>query len=159
MSPTRTIPQSAEVSLTRIIPKNVEVSSTGIIPLFPDSLSGYRGWLLRCSNYFLYGDIGLFIGLLSRKGGIWQPATNSFWQLATNRKIMSISATFEKNVAINTLSKYLNTRPTRGYAAINFSLPQFASYSMGFVLYMCLKTVLVIQPIAYGSWCPWILYL
>ncbi len=23
-------------------------------------LSGCRGWLLRCSNYFLYGDIGLF---------------------------------------------------------------------------------------------------
>ena len=24
------------------------------------TLSGCRGWLLRCSNYFLYGDIGLF---------------------------------------------------------------------------------------------------
>ncbi len=24
------------------------------------TLSGCRGWLLRCSNYFLYGDLGLF---------------------------------------------------------------------------------------------------
>ena len=24
------------------------------------TLSGCRGWLLRCSNYFLYGNIGLF---------------------------------------------------------------------------------------------------
>ncbi len=36
------------------------------------------------------------IGLLSRNKVIWQPATNSFWQLATNSKILSISATNEK---------------------------------------------------------------
>ncbi len=40
-----------------------------------------------------------------------QHATNSFWQLATNREILSISATNKKNVATNTLSKYLNTCP------------------------------------------------
>ncbi len=52
-----------------------------------------------------------FIPNVVKKRVIWQPATNSFWQLVTNRKIMSISATIEKNVATDTLSKYLNTRP------------------------------------------------
>ncbi len=30
------------------------------------TLSACRGWLLRCSDYFLYGDIGLFRPLLFR---------------------------------------------------------------------------------------------
>ena len=30
------------------------------IPWWCVTLSGCWGWLLRCSNYFLYGDIGLF---------------------------------------------------------------------------------------------------
>ena len=42
---------------------------------------------------------------------IWQPATNSFLQLATKSEMMSISATIGKDVATDTLSKYLNTCP------------------------------------------------
>ena len=51
--------------------------------------------------------------LFVKKIFIWEPATNSFWQLATNMKIMSISATIDRNLATDTLSKYLNTSPFR----------------------------------------------
>ena len=36
------------------------------------------------------------VGNLCGKRVIWQPATNSFWQLATNSEILSISATIGK---------------------------------------------------------------
>ncbi len=40
------------------------------------TLSGWRGWLLRCSNYFLCGDIGLFCQLR-----MWAyPGTTSYWK-------------------------------------------------------------------------------
>ncbi len=35
------------------------------------TLSGCPGWLLRCSNYFLYGDIGLF--------RVWQSTRGKWW--------------------------------------------------------------------------------
>ncbi len=43
-------------------PVQAQVPICGWLMVIPwcVTLLGCRGWLLRCSNYFLYGDIGLF---------------------------------------------------------------------------------------------------
>ena len=58
--------------------------------------------------FWLSVQLSVQLSVLPRKRVIWQPATNSFWQLATNSEILSISATNEKNVAPDTFSKYPN---------------------------------------------------
>ncbi len=64
------------------------------------TLSGCRGWLLRCSNYFLCGDIGLFrmeetghvmTGVSYMKINNWKQTTGGGQKLRTGSLVLPVA--------------------------------------------------------------------